>query len=60
MKTKAKKRLEAIQRLERNTADLSDRRGIPQGDGTVILETIQDIVARRHMEAARLREAFKL
>lgn len=61
MKTKAQKRLEVIQRLERDTIRQHDVvRGIPQGDGTVKIESYQETLDRRHAEAQRLREAFKL
>lgn len=61
MKTKAVKRLEAIQRLERNTISQDDVvRGAPQVDGTIKIESYQETLNRRHAEAKRLREAFKL
>lgn len=53
MKTKAKKRLEAIQRLEQATIH-----SVHHGNMTV--EHRQEIVDKRHAEAKRLREAFKL
>lgn len=60
MKTKAKKRLEAIQRLERPNPVFASPLGIPNGDGTIRIAEYGERVAKRHLEAKRLREVFKL
>lgn len=60
MKTKAQKRLEAIQRLERTPQYPVPLRGFPQGDGSISIESPQQCWDRRHAEAKRLRVAFNV
>ncbi len=56
MKTKAQKRLEAIRRLERSAYVISLRLSYAR----YTAERLRELAAKRHVEAARLRAAFKL